>query len=250
MPAWPADLLARLTRATAAALGLALFGAAARAEYVPIPPDVIAWLGTSAPEAIQASVGGDLTGHGTKDWAGVVHRLVPPAEAQAASEADTVARDDPLGGWQIAVFLQQPDGHLRLAVASPPFSWDCGTSRCWMDFMSIERQSVFVQRIWHWHGCFDNVMFQFKARNGGWPLIGVKANSTEDPYPDDGSTDTPSVAQLTDWNRITGDVVVHRTVGKRPDRVLRLRIVEPTVDLADFGDFSPPRHEKLPSTCN
>ena len=247
MPAWRADLATRLLRAAIAALGLALVAGPAFADYAP-PPDVIAWLGTSSNDAIQAFVEGDLSGHGTKDWAGVVHRLLPAAEAKAASDADPDARGDPLGGWQVAVFLQQPDGHYRLAVASAPFSWDCGTSRCWMDQMYIERQSVFVQRIWHWHGCFDNVMFQFKARSGGWPLIGVKADSTEDPYPDDGSTDTPSVHQLTDWNRITGDVVVDRTVGKRHS-VKRLRIVEPSVDLANFSDYAPPYNPKLPSIC-
>lgn len=247
MPGWLADLAAGSLRAAIAALGLALVATPASADYAPPPPDVIAWLGTPSNDAVRASVEGDLTGHGTRDWAGVVHRLVPAAEAKAASEADPDARDDPLGGWQIAVFLQQPDGHHRLAVASPPFSWDCGTSRCWMEQMDIQKQSVFVQRIWQWHGCWDNVMFQFKARSGGWPLIGVKANSDETPYPDDGG---PSVSQVTDWNRITGDVIVTRTVDKHPARVLRLRIAEPTVDLAEFSDFSPPRHEKLPGLCN
>ncbi len=245
MPAWPADLATRFLRAAIAALGLVLFATPASADDAP-PPDVIAWLGTPSNDAVRAGVDGDLTGQGTKDWAGVVHRLVPPAEAKAASEADPDARDDPLGGWQIVVFLQQPDGHHRLAVASPPFSWDCGTSRCWMEDMHIARQSVFVQRIWQWHGCWDNVLFQFKARQGGWPLIGVNANSDETPYPDDGG---PSVSQVTDWNRITGDVVVTRTVGKQPARVNRLRIVEPPVDLADFSDFAPPYHPKLPSIC-
>ena len=247
MPGWRADAFA--ARTAGAALGLALAAPPALADYAPAPPDVIAWVGTSSPDAISAGVAGDLSGHGTQDWAGVVHRVLPKPPPNPRAPDEPEDRIDTLGGWQIVVFLQQPDGGYRLAVQSPPFSWDCGTSRCWMDDMHIARRSVFVQRVWHWHGCFDNVMFQFKARNGGWPLVGVKANSTEDPYPDDGSTDTPSISQLTDWNRITGDAVVTRTVGKHPARVLRLRILEPTIDLADFDDFSPPRHAKLPSIC-
>lgn len=206
----------------------------------PTPPDVIAWIGTASTDAIQAFTMGDLSGHGTRDWAGIVRR---PA---STALADADAEPDPLGGWQIVVFLQQPGQHYRLAVQSPPFSYDCGTSRCWMEDMHIERQSLFVQRLWSWHGCFDNVMFQFKARDGGWPLIGVKSNSDAVPYPDDGG---PTTNQIIDYNRVTGDVIVTRRTSPHPARATHMKIVKPLLDLADFVDFNPPTGEKIPGVC-
>ena len=210
----------------------------------PTPPDVIAWIGTPSTDAIHAIATGDLSGHGTRDWAGVVRRPAPAARVDA--EADVDARPDPLGGWQIVIFLQQPDRHYRLAVQSPPFSFDCGTSRCWSEDMHIDKQSLFVDRLWSWHGCFDKVLFQFKARNGGWPLIGVRSDSSEVPYPDDGG---PSTTQTVDYNRITGDIVVAHGTSPHPARTRRFKLVRPALDLADFDDFTPPSGGGIPSIC-
>ncbi len=230
------------------ALALALVASQACAQEPATPADVTAWLGTASPDAVHAAAEGDLTGHGTKDWAGVVHRTLSAAELQAQAEADPDAREDTMGGWQVVVFLQQPDGHHRLAVQSPPFSWNCGTSRCWMDDMHIARQSLFVQRKWTWHGCYDEVNFQFKARDGGWPLIGIRSESSSTPYPDDDGT-KPSKMQNIDWNRLTGDVIVSSSQDWKHKHVKRLKISKPTLDLADFEDYSVPVEDSLPSIC-
>ena len=215
-----------------ATLGMAVIAAPALAGGWPPPADVTAWIGTASSDAVRMAEMGDLSGRGTNDWAGVVRR----ASFDAGAE--------PLGGWQVIVFLQQPDGHYRPAAQSAPFSFDCGTSRCWMETMRIDRRSVFIEAISHWHSQFDHVTYQFKARDGGWPLIGVVEDSSGDP--DDGG---PSWQETIDFNRLTHRVVVTCQVDGKPARVTRHRLVVPQQDLTDFDQFFSGMDDGIQGRC-
>ncbi len=223
----------RRWRAVGAALLVSLVAAPTWAGGWPAPADVTAWVGSESSERFQVSETGDLSGRGTTDWAGVVRR----------ASADVGA--DQLGGWQVVVFLQQPDGHYRLAVQSPPFSFNCGTSRCWMENLRIARRSVFVEWKLHWHNQFSTATLQFQARDGGWPVIGRRDEVSDDP--DDGS---PSWQQTVDVDRLTGQAIVTCKMDHRAKRTTRSKLPYPRTDLADFSDwFYEDSYEKLPGRC-
>jgi hypothetical protein len=244
MPAWPAERQPR-TRALVFAArplvrGVALAAAliAGRAWAEPAtPPDVQHWLATMASSSVESSAIGDLAGHGTSDWAGIVS-VTAPGEERSAS--------------LVAVFLQQADGHYRLAARSTGQSSDCGTSTCGIDDLQIRRQSVLFRWSLHWHGCDDEVRFQFKRSGEHWPLIGVVSHSTEVPYgPDESGNDRqgPPRTVAVDHNRLTGDAIVTQRSGQGAPRVTRLKLALPPQDLDGFGDFGVPEHKAFPALC-
>ena len=223
---------ARWPRATSVLLCAALLAGPACGEES-LPPEIEAWIGSPPDDAVKLGVRGDLSGRGTRDWAGVVR----PASFDAKA--------DPLGGWQVVVFLQQPDGHYRLAVHSKPFSFDCGSSWCSLKDLRIERHSLFVEWLSHWHAIFESGTYQFQPRDGAWPLIGMVKDTSDDP--DDGG---PSSQETISHNRLTGDVVVSCTMGGKPPRVRRSRIVAPRLDLADFALFHTDLDVDFPGRCH
>ena len=224
------------SRIVALALAIvAAIAAPARAD-TPLPADVAAWLAKGDPYSADGTIG-DLTGTGTQDWAGLVE-LTPAGDEHRYR--------------LVVVFLQQPDGHYRLAAKTVAQPTDCGTSVCGVDGLDIQRHSVFIHWTMDWHGCHDQVSFQFKRMGQHWPLIGVVSGSTEMPYGVDENDDPrqgPTLVIGIDHNRLTGDAIVTQRKGRQAPRVTRLKLLLPPVDLDGFGDFGVPENKAFPALC-
>ena len=227
-------------RVAAIALVAPLLGVAADAPAADtaIPAEAQAWLSSGSDARVENDAWGDLSGHGTRDWAGLVDVTMP--------------NDEERYHLRVVVFMQRPDGRYRLAVQSATQREDCGTSDCQLDDMRIAKQSLFVGWRARWHGCNDAVTFQFRARDGHWPLIGVVTRSTEDPWGTD-ENDQPlsgrSLSVTIDHNRLTGDAIVTRRTDTGAARVSRFKLIKPVEDLENFDSFTVPVDKEIPGLC-
>ena len=216
-----------------------LAGAAdAIAPDASVPADVQTWVDAGSNGGIDVQARGDLTGHGTRDWAGVVNVTLPDDSDRWAA--------------RLVVFLQQPDGHYRLAAQSAAQPLDCGTARCEWGDLRIARHSVFVDRHFGWHGCSLDVTFQFKSKDAHWPLIGVVSDSDDTPYGLDANgkdREGPTYHVHVDHNRITGDVIATEKIGKRAARTVRAKVPPIAQDLEGFDGFTEPSNDGVPKHC-
>ena len=231
-------LPARLRRvATGIALGISLLAPMAEAD-TPVPPDVQTWLASGTNGSIEASASGDLTGRRTHDWAGLVDVMLPGDDERRIS--------------RLVVFVEQPDGHLRLAAQSAAQPHDCGTARCEWGDVRIAKQSIFVDRHFGWHGCSLEITLQFKARGEHWPLVGEVSDSTDVPWGLDAKgqeQDGPTYAVHVDHNHLTGDVIAREKIATRRARTIRTRVPLRSADLENFDDFTEPSDPGVPEHC-
>lgn len=127
---------------------------------------------------------GDLNGDGLEDWAGVISRA--KGEFQRTS--------------QLYVLLQHQGGY-RLAEKSKEEAI-AGMGCCWVESLTIERSSVYIQNNAKTAPTMEAATHQFKLYNGEWRLIGVKIFFIDF---------TKDVDTETDMNLLTGAVTEKRS---------------------------------------
>ena len=152
-------------RVTAIALVAPLLGVAADAPAADtaIPAEAQAWLSSGSDARVENDAWGDLSGHGTRDWAGLVDVSMP--------------NDEERYHLRVVSFMQRPDSRYRLAAQSATQREDCGTSDCRLDEIRIAKQSLFVG----WRALARLQRYgHLPVQGEGWPLAAHRSRHSID----------------------------------------------------------------------
>lgn len=155
---------------------------------------------------------GDMTGHGRRDWAGVV-------------QFSTVPRDNTDDAYwvnmkeQLVILAQGGDGSYTVAARSLAIA-------AWPNFhfdkVRIAKGSAFFDASSYWHGCGESETLQVKRYAGQWRLIGARFHIGAGINYDDGSHGQD--AADFDRNVLTGKVLASITRYNQAPQPRRLHV--------------------------
>lgn len=198
------------------ALAPATWGASPLANYASVSDFLKTYADVETKE--EEGVWGDLDGVGGLDWAGLVY-----------------FKDEEMRMRQIVVLTRGEGDGFVVSGRSEAMSADGGTGQHYVEGISIDRRSVFVDSGWHWHGCGGSATHQFRQQEGQWRLIGAEFQRHTARTDKDGGIDVGDEANIS-VNVLTGRVEVNFTPYHRKMQTLKYKFKPEVLLLNDYHD--------------